>query len=112
MTLVDDAPRVVEALRAINGVTVGTTWPKAEIRQPYVLITLAGDRSADNRDDQRYLTELEYYIRVFTDKAEAMRRVCNAVHAAMEALGYVLTFRWEEPGEGRRQTALRYRIYM
>ena len=51
-------------------------------------------------------------MRVFAAKSADMRRVCSAVDEAMAALGYERTFRWEEPGEGWRQTAMRYRIYL
>lgn len=114
MTLKDDAPRILDALRQVEGITVTTAWPKEEPTRPVVLLTLAGDTPADHRDDQEYLTELEYYVRVFAAKAADMRRICAAVQDAMEALGYRRTFRWEEPGEdgGWRQTALRYNIYL
>ncbi len=112
MNLIDDTLRILNAMRELENVTVTTKWPKGEAKIPVVLVTLAGDRSADRRDDRRYLTELEYYVRVFAAKADDMRCTCAAVHTAMEGLGYELTFRWEEPGEGWRQTAMRYKIYL
>ncbi len=112
MNLIDDTLRILNAMRELENVTVTTKWPKGEAKIPVVLVTLAGDRSADRRDDRRYLTELEYYVRVFAARADDMRRACADVHTALEGLGYELTFRWEEPGEGWRQTALRYKIYL
>lgn len=112
MRLKDDTPRILEALRHVEGVTVTTSWPGAPAGEPTVLVTLAGDRGTDRRDDREYLTEMEYYVRVFAAKAAGMRRVCAAVHEAMEALGYERVFRWEESGDGFRQTALRYRTYV
>ena len=55
---------------------------------------------------------LIHILRVFAAKSGELRRVVAAVDDAMSVLGYELTFRWEEPGEGWRQTAMRYRIYL
>ena len=110
--MTDDLPRILAALEAVDGVTVTSAWPREPPAVPVVLVTLAGERAADRRDDRWYLTELEYYVRVFAAKSADMRRVCSAVDDAMSVLGYELTFRWEEPGEGWRQTAMRYRIYL
>lgn len=111
--LLDDGGRILQALRqACAGATVTTAWPRESPQRPVILVTLAGDSPADYRDDRRYLTELEYYVRVFAARADDMRRACADVHTALEGLGYELTFRWEEPGEGWRQTALRYKIYL
>ena len=108
----DDAPRIQDALCQIDGLTVTTAWPREPSQGPVALVTLAGDSPADYRDGRRYLTELEYYVRVFAAKAAVMRAMCAAVNQAMEGLGYERTFRWEEPGEGWRQTAMRYKIYL
>lgn len=111
--LTDDAPRILTALRtACPAAEVTTAWPREPPAAPTILVTLAGDSPADWRDDRRYFTELEYLVRVFAAKAADMRAVCGEVHEAMEALGYTLAFRYEEPGDGWRQTALRYKIYM
>lgn len=107
----DEATRIADALRGIGGATVVTTWPKAPETSPVILLTLAGERGADRRDDREYLTEHEYYVRVFSAKAADMCRVCAAVHEIMHDLGYERTFRWEEPSDGWRQTAARYKTY-
>lgn len=110
MSMTDDAPRIAEALRKIDGITVTTAWPKEKPNKTVVLVTLAGDRPVDWRDNKEYLTELEYYVRVFTAKADEMRRVCGMVHKNMEELGYEKSFRWEDEGQDMRQTTLRYKI--
>ena len=68
--------------------TVTSAWPREPPAVPVVLVTLAGERAADRRDDRWYLTELEYYVRVFAAKSGELRRVVAAVDDAMRALGY------------------------
>ena len=92
--MTDDLPRILSALEKVDGVTVTSAWPREPPAVPVVLVTLAGERAADRRDDRWYLTELEYYV-----------------DDAMRALGYDLAFRWDEPGEGWRQAAMRYKTY-
>ena len=108
----EEQARILTALGRIEGIEATTAWPREPPRKPVALVTLAGETTTDRRDDHRYLTELEYYVRVFAANSADMRRVCSAVDDAMSVLGYELTFRWEEPGEGWRQTAMRYRIYL
>ena len=107
--MTDDLPRILAALEKVDGVTVASAWPREPPVVPVVLVTLAGERAADHRDDRWYLTELEYYVRVFAAKSGELRRVLAAVDEAMRALGYDLAFRWDEPGEGWRQAAMRYK---
>lgn len=63
--MTDDLPRILSALEKVDGVTVTSAWPREPPAVPVVLVTLAGERAADRRDDRWYLTELEYYVRVF-----------------------------------------------
>lgn len=107
----DETPRITAALEQIEGLRVATAWPKECPEEPVALVTLAGERAAARRDDREYLTEMEYYVRVFTASSGDMRRLCAAVDEALEGLGYARTLRWEEDGEGWRQTAARYKIY-
>ena len=58
-------------MRQEEGVTVTTAWPKEEPKGRWCCLP-GGDSPADHRDDQEYLTELEYYVRIFTVKAEDM----------------------------------------
>lgn len=109
--MTDDLPRILSALEKVDGVTVTSAWPREPPAVPVVLVTLAGERAADRRDDRWYLTELEYYVRVFAAKSGELLRVLAAVDDAMRALGYDLAFRWDEPGEGWRQVAMRYKTY-
>ena len=85
--MTDDLPRILSALEKVDGVTVTSAWPREPPAVPVVLVTLAGERAADRRDDRWYLTELEYYVRVFAAKSGELRRVVAAVDDAMRALG-------------------------
>ena len=107
----EEQTRILTALGRIEGIEATTAWPREPPRKPVALVTLAGERAADRRDDRWYLTELEYYVRVFAAKSGELRRVVAAVDGAMRALGYDLAFRWDEPGEGWRQAAMRYKTY-
>ena len=107
----EEQARILTALGRIEGIEATTAWPREPPRKPVALVTLAGETTTDRRDDHRYLTELEYYVRVFAAKSGELRRVLAAVDEAMRALGYDLAFRWDEPGEGWRQAAMRYKTY-
>lgn len=110
--MTDDKARILAALENTGAAVVTDAWPREIPSRPVVLVTLAGDTGIDRRDDRYYLRELEYYVRVFAAKSSALDAALRAVVAAMEDLGYELCFRWEEPGDGWRQTALRYKTYV
>ena len=112
MGFVKETPALAAALGAIEGIQrVTRGWPKDFEKLPCAAITLAGDAPADYRDDGRRITELEYYIRVFTDQAVQRDGLCDAVDSVMAAHGYECTFRWEDDSADVRQTVMRYRKY-
>ena len=75
----EEQARILTALGRIEGIEATAAWPREPPRKPVALVTLAGETTTDRRDDHRYLTELEYYVRVFAAKSADMRRVCSAV---------------------------------
>ena len=100
---------VKATLGEIAGVKlVATTWPKQFKELPCILLTMAGEKGADFRDDEEYLTEIEWYVRVFAVKEDNLLAVADAAQTAMQQLGYVRNLRWEEPGADLRQVALRF----
>ena len=101
--MTDDLPRILGALEQLDGLTVASAWPREPPAVPVVLVTLAGERAADRRDDRWYLTELEYYVRVFAAKSGDLRRVAAAVDDAMRALGYD----WPSAGTSRARAGAR-----
>ena len=110
MALIDDKPRILAALAAVWGVKKALpAWPKTWAELPCVVVTEAGNKPVDYRDDKIHVVELEYYVRVFTETAQERSTIASAVDDAMGALGYRRSFSWEEDGEGGRQKALRYK---
>jgi hypothetical protein len=110
MALLDDKPRILDALAAIPGVKAALpAWPKADARMPCVVATLAANEPEDTYDDHEYLTALEYYIRVFTNYAQDRAEIAAHADKAMTALGYRRVFMWEDDGADTRQTVMRYR---
>ena len=104
---------IKEALKAIPNVKlVDTKWPEQFKTTPCIIFNLAGETGEDFRDDKEYLTELEWYVRVFAAKEADLWAIADAAKEAMEGLGYVRTFRWEEPGTGIRQVAIRMKKYI
>lgn len=105
--------RVKAALRALSGVTVvATNWITANDALPCIVLLLASEEAADHRDDTEYLTEVEWYVRVFGTKEAPHRALCARMRAAMEGLGYKRTFCWDEGAATMRQTVYRFTITM
>lgn len=98
------------ALRSIQSVKlVSTTWPKNFATLPCLVVQLSGESPADYRDNREYLTELEWYVRVFSGSERAHYALCDAVRERLEALGYSRTFRWDEGGAEVWHTAFRFK---
>ena len=58
--------RILEALGSIETLkNVSRSWPRQQAALPCAVVTLAGERRADERDGAEYLTETEYYVRCF-----------------------------------------------
>lgn len=113
--MIDKEQEIIDLLAEIKGIkTCSAAWPQKLESTPAITVTLAGDKPTDYRDDRRYLTELEYYIRVFAStntkaKADAWRRIASEAMKLMEGEGWSMTFRWEEPGADMRQFAMRFK---
>lgn len=110
MPLKNDAPQIIAALATIPDVKAAHRgWPKNLETFPSIVLTEAGNAPADYRDDAEYLTELEYYIRIFAVKAEQIDAIANAVEDEMRGLGYTRTFCWEDDSAEIRQKVMRYK---
>lgn len=109
MTMEAEKNAVRTALKTIPGVKqVYTAWPKTFDATPCILIQLAGELPADFRDDSEYLTELEWYVRVFAKKEADMGPICAVLRPTMEAIGYRRTFAADVGGEDIHQTLYRF----
>lgn len=111
MALKDDKPRILAELAKIEGVKQAlSAWPKDWGKLPCVVVSLASNQPVEYRDDREYVTELEYYVRVFAAKEAERADVASKVDDAMLSLGYTRGMHYEEDGEGIRQMAMRYAI--
>ena len=97
-------------LEGVKSVTRG--WPKSYARLPCIAISKAADTPTEHRDDREYAAELEYYIRVFADKAVQADSLAEMVDQAMEELGYARTFSYDDDESDIRICAMRYRKYV
>lgn len=111
MSITIQRKEILTALRAIAGLQAVTlSWPRAQAPIPCVTVDLASRRATDRRDNTPYLTETEFYVRLFASREADFESLGPQVEQALEALGYEQVFVWEEPGQGVRQLAFRYRI--
>ncbi len=109
----NEAPAIRERLAAIEGVQAVTRgWPKRLDALPVIAVHKAADTPVCFRDDREHIAELEYLIRIFTNRAEEADAIAVEVDALMEDMGYVRTFSYDDDGEEARMEALRYRKYV
>ncbi len=110
LPLHNEAPLIVAGLGQIPGVAAAHRgWPKDFESLPCIAVTEAGNAPADSRDDREYLTELEYYVRVFAVKAEQIDAIASAVEDTMLGLNYTRTFCWDDDSADIRQKVMRYK---
>ena len=109
----NEAKEIRARLAAIKGVqSVTRGWPKRLTALPVIAIHKSADAPVTFRDDREHIAELEYTIRIFTDRAEDADAIAVEVDAVMENLGYVRTFSYDDDAQDVRMDALRYRKYV
>lgn len=109
----NEAPKIKERLSQIQGVkSVTRGWPKSFERLPCIAVSKAADTPVQFKDDKEYLAELEYYIRIFTDRVSDADTLAEAVDKEMEEMGYTRTFSYDDDDGDVRMAALRYRKYV
>lgn len=109
----NEAGAIRERLCAIDGVAAVTRgWPKSFAQLPCIAISKAGDTPVDYRDGRERIAELEYYIRIFTQRASDADAIAVEVDAIMESMGYTRTFSYDDDAQDVRMDALRYRKYV
>jgi len=114
MSFITEADRIGQALTIVRGVKCVTRgWPTAMDSDtlPCIVVQKAGEKSADRRDDREYLTEVEYYIRVFSKSASEADRVAADALGVVEGLGYERVFGWEEFTQDVCRVDMRVRSY-
>lgn len=111
----NEAEQLKEALQQLHGVkSVTRGWPKALTEQtlPCIAISKAADTPMDFRDDRAYLAELEYYIRIFADRATQVDELAPLVDEEMTRQGYARTFAYDDDNADIRIQTMRYRKYV
>lgn len=105
-----ETQRILEALGSIQALeNVSRGWPHQQTALPCAVVTLAGERRADERDGAEYLTETEYYVRCFARTGAETDTLAPEIRRKMEEMGYRREFVWEESGEKVFQRAERYK---
>ena len=109
----NEAPAIKERLLQLEGVkSVTRGWPKSSERLPCIAISKAADTPVDHADDREYLTELEYYIRIFADRVADVDTLSERVDEEMQEMGYMRTFAYDDDDSDVRMCAIRYRKYV
>ncbi|MEA5017027.1 MAG: hypothetical protein VB099_20965 [Candidatus Limiplasma sp.] len=109
MSVTAQRKEIIQALKSIPGVrNISAAWPEGKDPIPCITVDLASKRATDRRDDKPYLTQTEFYVRLFAVADGDFESIGGEIEARMEELGYEQTFGWEEPGPGVRQLAFRY----
>ena len=104
-----ETQRILEALGSIQALeNVSRGWPHQQTALPCAVVTLAGERRADERDGAEYLTETEYYVRCFARTGAETDALAPEIRRKMEEMGYRRTFRWEEGMTELHHTAYRF----
>ena len=104
-----DRKTIKNALKDIPGLgSISGSWPTAKSKFPAIVIGLASRQNTDRRDDQAYMVEIEYYVRIFAYDADTVDDLFDAVKTRMEAIGWELTYSFEQNAEGALQMITRY----
>jgi len=107
--MTDHKEIIKTALEDITGLgSISDSWPDAETQLPAIVVDLASEQGKDRRDDRRYLTEIEFYVRIFANTPAAIHAMFEAVCPRMEALSYELTFKFDQNTAGARQLITRW----
>ena len=107
--MIDHESKIKDALEGIPGLkSLSSSWPDDTTAFPAIVVDLASDQTADRRDDRPYLTELQYYVRLFARNKDDLRRMLTETDARMAAIGYERVFRFEQNDANVKQWVTRY----
>ncbi len=108
--MTDYKEEIKTALEDIPGLgSISDSWPVSVADLPAIVVDLASEQGTDRRDDKRYMSELEYYVRIFADTPSAIYAMHEAVQPLVEALGYEFTFKFDQNTAGALQLITRYK---
>lgn len=106
----NEAETIKAALEAIDGVrSVTRGWPRSFEQLPCIAISKAGETPIAFGDDKAYVTEVEYNIRIFADKAVEADAIAPETDAAMAEMGYMRTFSYDQDDAEVRVQVMRYK---
>ena len=109
----NEADAICERFRAMEGVRMVTRgWPKRPEERPCSAVHKAADAPAAFYGDREHIAQLEYYVRIFADRAAQADALASAADEVMEAMGYTRTFSYDDDSQGVRVDALRYSKYV
>ena len=110
--LTDDKPRIIQALSGIPGLARALpAWPDDWAALPCIVVSEAGSRPVDYRDGVARITEVEYCLRVFANRAAEQAEVASVADKVMRELGYERVMIWDDDREGTKHKAMRYKTY-
>jgi len=113
MALHDDKPRIIAALSGIPGLARALpAWPDDWATLPCIVVSEASNRPVDYRDGVERITEVEYNVRVFANRAAEQADIASATDAAMVDLGYERTLVWDEDQGEVKHKGMRYKTYL
>lgn len=95
----EDVNSIIGALAAQTSAQhITRGWPAAEAAEllPVIVLRLASESCTARYDDQAYLMETEYDLRVFARNPALADQVDKEACLCMQALGYQRTFAAEE----------------
>lgn len=105
-----EAERICAALAGVEGVKAATRgWPASREELPYVAVSLAEYAPVCYGDDAVYAGEAEYHVRVMADTSAEADAVASGVRAALEALGWMMTFAADADDSEVRIRAMRWK---
>ena len=108
----EDVNRIIGALSAATAAQhVTRGWPSAEATElmPLIALRLASESCTARYDDEAYLMETEYDLRVFAHDPAQVDSVAEEARLCMEQLGYQRVFTAEETTAAVHQRMSRYR---
>lgn len=107
--MTDHKEIILSALEDIPGLgSVSDAWPDAETALPAIVVSLAGKKTADRRDDKKYIIGLEYYLRFFATTSTDNQTMFHEAESRMEALGYECTYEFDQDTAGAKQYVTRF----
>ena len=108
----NDAQRIMEALEGAGGAAHCTRgWPKSFEKLPCIAVSEAGNTPAAFLDDEVYMDELIYDVRVFAIQSGDKDRIAASVEEIMHGLRYTRVLVYDEDTADVRMKVMRYRTY-